>query len=191
MGRKERVRQVSVRSARQIRRYGSRVFVSSVRLRRSAAIAASAAAVLVLTGCGGGFTAQTNQTYDASVGSNHRTGEINILNALFVDNGDGTATFSAALLNKDTTAHVLSGVTTTTDEGSPIPSTLATHVLLKPQVPFSPGKDGNIIMTGKFPAGGFVKTTLTFNGAAPVTINAPVVSRTEIYKDVATTTVGS
>lgn len=159
--------------------------MSSVRLRRTAAFAVSATTLLALTGCGTSFSAQTSQPYDAAVGSNLRGGEVEVLNALFVDNGDGTATFSAGLLNKDTTAHLLKAATATTDAGSPIASTLATPRELKSQTLYSPGKDGDIILTGKFPAGGFVKITLDLEDVAPVTINAPVVTRTAMYNSVA------
>ncbi|MGZ5421499.1 MAG: hypothetical protein ACXWXF_04915 [Aeromicrobium sp.] len=159
--------------------------MSSVRLlRRTLAIAVSATALLVLTGCG--FGAQTNQSYDAAVGSNERGGKIKVLNALYVDNADGTATFSATLLNKDTGAHVLGAVTATSGDGSPITATLAAPVELEPQVPYTPGTNGDIMLTGAFAAGGFVKTTLTFEGAEPVTIDAPVVARNAAYEGVAT-----
>ncbi|MDQ3157529.1 MAG: hypothetical protein M3Q98_12510 [Actinomycetota bacterium] len=161
--------------------------MSSVRLGRAAAIAVSATALLVLSGCG--FDVQTNQPYDAAVGSNHRGGQVEVLNALFVDNTDGTATFSATLLNKGTSAQILNAVTTTTGDGTPISSTLATPRELKPQTPYTPGTDGDIILTGEFPAGGFVKITLNFEDAAPVTINSPVVARNATYDGVATKTV--
>jgi len=150
------------------------------------ATAVSATALLLLSGCGTGFSAQTNQTYDAGVGSNHSDGQIKVLNALFVDNGDDTATFSASLLNKDTNAHTLTAVTTTTTAGTPIASTLAAPRKLEPQVPYTPGTNGDIILTGEFPAGGFVKVTLEFDGAAPVSINAPIVERSGMYEGVAT-----
>ena len=141
--------------------------------------------MLTLTGCGTGFSAQTNQQYDAAVGSNHRGGEIDVLNALFVDNADGTATFSAAILNKGTNVHILNSVMTTTDAGTAIASTLTKPQELRSQLVYSPGKKGDIVMTGSFPAGGFVKITLDFDGVAPLTINAPVVTRNSIYDNVA------
>lgn len=159
--------------------------MSSVRLRRTSAAAVAVTAMFALTGCGTGFGAQTNQPYDAAVGSNQRGGEVEVLNALFVDNADGTATFSAVLLNKDTNAHLLTSVTTTTGDGTAIASTLVAPHELTPQTPYSPGKDGDIIMTGSFPAGGFVKITFTFEGVAALTIDAPVVSRTSMYDSVA------
>lgn len=164
--------------------------MNSVRLRRTVAIAVSATAVLALSGCAPlGSDVQTSQPYDAAVGSNHRGGQVEVLNALFVDNADDTATFSATLLNKGTSAQILNAVTTTTGDGTPIASTLATPRELKPQTPYTPGTDGDIILTGEFPAGGFVKITLNFENAAPVTIDSPVVARNATYEGVATRTV--
>lgn len=160
--------------------------MSSVRLRRCAALAASATALLALAGCGTNFSAQTNQPYDAAVGSNERGGKVQVLNALFVDNTDDTATFSATLINKDTNAHRLTAVTATTEDGTTVAAELDEPVELKSQTPYTPGKSGDIRLTGTFPKGGFVKLTLEFDGAAPVTINAPVVTRTAMYDDVAT-----
>lgn len=161
--------------------------MNSVRLRRTVAIAVSATAVLALSGCAPlGSDVQTSQPYDAAVGSNHRGGQVEVLNALFVDNADDTATFSATLLNKDTSPHVLSAVTATSGDGSPITTTLAAPVDLDPKVPYNPGTNGDIMLTGTFLAGGFVKTTLNFEGAEPVTIDAPVVARSATYEGVAT-----
>ena len=141
--------------------------------------------MFVLTGCGTGFGAQTNKSYDAAVGSNQRGGEVDALNALFVDNADGTATLSVALLNKDTSAHLLKSVSITAEDGTPIASTLTAPQELSSRTIYSPGEAGDIIMTGSFPAGGFVNITFTFDGVASLTINAPVVTRTSIYDTVA------
>lgn len=159
--------------------------MSSVRLRRIAAIAASATAVLALSACGTGFAAQTNQQYDAGVGSNERGGTIDVLNALFVDNADETATFSASILNNADEAHTLTGVKATTTNGKALEATLAGPSKIAPGAIFTPGTEGDIILSGDFPPGGFVKITLELEGTSPVTISAPVVGRKEIYADVA------
>lgn len=144
------------------------------------------AALFALTGCGTGFGAQTNQQYDGGVGNNARGPHVQVHNALFVDNGDSTATFSAALLNLDDTTHTLTSAEATTSDGTAIALTFAATRELKPNTYVLPGTTGDIILTGKFPAGGFVEITLNFTGAAPVTIDAPVITRTETYESVAT-----
>ncbi|MEO6470395.1 MAG: hypothetical protein ABIR57_01100 [Aeromicrobium sp.] len=163
--------------------------MNSVRLRRTSAAAVAVTAVLTLGGCGTGFSAQTNQQYDAGVGSNERGRHVQVLNALFVDNGDKTATFSASVLNRDAQTHILTGVEVTAENGAALTATFATPRELKTDTPYVPGTEGDIILTGPIPAGGFVKITLNFDNAAPVTINSPVVARTPMYASVAKKTV--
>lgn len=160
--------------------------MSSVRLRRLSAVAAAATAVLALSGCSPiGENAQTNKQYDAGVGFNVRGPHVQVLNSLFVDNGDKTATYSASLLNRDATSHLLKGVEVVASDGSAIASTLTAPHELATDLPFRPGTNGDIILTGPFNTGGVVKITLTFDNAAPVTVDAPVVTRTSIYDSVA------
>lgn len=160
--------------------------MSSVRLRRTTAAAIASTAVLALSACSPlGSGMQTNQQYSAGVGSNARGQHVEVLNSLFVDNNDKTATYSASLLNRDDQSHVLTGVDVTTTDGNAITSTFATPRELTNDNPYNPGTDGDIILTGAFPAGGFVKITFTFDNAAPVTVSAPIVARTAMYKNVA------
>ena len=132
---------------------------------------------------------QTNKQYDAAVGSNVRGPHVQVLNSLFVDNGDKTATYSASLINRDDEAHILQGAEVTTTAGTTITSTFATPRELKKEVPYLPGTQGDIILTGAFPAGGYVTITFTFDNAAPVTVGAPIVTRTSMYDSVATKTI--
>jgi hypothetical protein len=144
-------------------------------------------AVLALTACDPiGFGAQTNRQYDAGAGSNARGPHIQILNGLFVNNGDETATFSASLLNRDPETHTLTGAEIKGSDGSTITSTFAAPIELEQDDLYQVGKSGDIIMTGAFPPGGFVKVTLNFDNASPVTLNVPIVPRTATYASVAT-----
>lgn len=164
--------------------------MSSVRLRRSSAAAIAATAILALSGCSPlGSQVQTNKQYTAGVGSNARGQHVEVLNSLFVDNGDKTATYSASLINRDSRAHMLTGANVTSTSGTPITSTFATPRELKRETPYTPGTEGDIILTGAYPAGGFVKINLTFDNAAPVTVSAPIVPRTSIYSSVALRTI--
>ena len=64
---------------------------------------AIAALLLVPALASCGFNAQTDQVYQAAVGINDRSGEVDILNALIVSGEDGSGTFAGTLVNKDTT----------------------------------------------------------------------------------------
>ena len=93
---------------------------SSRRLAPAAALLAATAA-LGLSACSGtGMDAQTNAQYQAGVGANVRSGPIQVYNALAVDNGDGTATLSAAILNRDTTPAKLKSADATASDGSAV-----------------------------------------------------------------------
>lgn len=165
----------------------SRLLVSSVRRRRLAATALAATAILTLTACGDarGFNSQTSQQYQAGVGANHH-GKIEVLNALFVANDDTSATLSAGIVNNSGSDQSLSAVTVTSMSGDEVP-VRSTRIPL-PQYGLTT-LGGEADATGiRVPdgarAGYYLKVTLSFTDAAPITIEAPVVARTEIYDTV-------
>ena len=156
------------------------------RTSRRLALAAATAAI-GLAGCAGtGIDAQTNAQYQAGVGANVRSGPIQLFNALAVDNGDGTATFSAAILNNDDSPAKLTGATARGSDGSKVTATTAPAIIDAGRV-FITGKAGAVILADKkLEAGEYVTVKLTFDGGRSVSVEAPVVARTAIYDDVAT-----
>ena len=162
--------------------------MSSVRPRRSALAAFVLAAGLIATGCGTGAGAQTAQVYDAAAGSNSRGGDVEVHNALFVDNEDDTATLSAALLNKGDANDTLTGVTVANSDGEPVETTLAEPIELEPDALYAAGKTAEVLLSGtNFEAGNFLTVTFTFTGAAEIAIDVPVVVRNEMYDNIAET----
>lgn len=162
--------------------------MSTVRRRRLAATALATTALLALGGCGTGFSAQTNQVYQAGTGANHR-GEMDVLNTLFVANDDKSATLSAAIVNNTDQDQKLSSVTVTTLDDKEL-----TVRSLKVLVPLPAGKlttiggasdAGGFQITEGADAGDYVKVTFTFSDSAAVTLEAPVVTRTAEYDKVA------
>lgn len=149
--------------------------------------ALAAVAALSLAGCAGtSYDAQTNAQYQPGVGANVRTGSIQLYNALAVDNGDGTATFSAAILNRDDTSAKLTGATAKASDGTKVDVTTAPAIVGAGKV-FNTGKAGAILLSDKkLTAGDYVTVSLTFNGGRKVRVDAPVVARNAIYDDVAT-----
>lgn len=146
-----------------------------------------ATAALGLAACAGtGIEAQTNAQYQAGVGANVRSGPIQLLNALAVDNGDGTATFSAAILNRSDSPAKLTGATARGSDGSAVKATTAPAIVDAGQV-FNTGKAGAVILADKqLKAGEYVTVKLAFDGGRTVSVEAPVVARTAIYDEVAT-----
>ncbi len=147
---------------------------------RNVATAIALAATFALAGCATNFSAQTNHDYQAGIGSNVRSGPIQVFNALFVDNGDGTATFSGALLAPEgeqiiVDAAVADGTATLSG-----PITLAENSL------FTVGTQGEIIAElAPGAAGRNVQLTLTSESGETLTVSAVVVERSDMYNSVA------
>lgn len=162
--------------------------MSTVRRRRLAAIALATTATLTLGGCGTGFNAQTNQVYQPGVGANHR-GEVDVMNTLLVANDDDSATLSASIVNNADEEQWLSSVTVTTMDDKEL-RVRSTKILLPLQsgvlsILGGAADAGGFLVTSGAVAGQYVKVTLNFSDAAPVTIEAPVVARTAEYDKVA------
>ena len=153
---------------------------------RSAAATLIAATALALAGCSGtGVDAQTNQQYQAGVGANLRTGQVQLYNTLAVDNGDGTSTVSTVIVNTSDETQKLDSVTATTVDGTSVESRTA-PAIIGPGDSFNTGPAGTIVLSGgAVEAGDYVTLTLAFSRAGDVSIEAPVVTRTEMYDDVA------
>jgi hypothetical protein len=147
----------------------------------------AATAALGLGGCSGtGTDAQTNAQYQAGVGANVRSGPIQLYNALAVDNGDGTATLSAAILNRDASPAKLKSADASASDGSTVDVQTAPAIIDVGQT-FDTGKAGAVILADKrLEPGEYVTVKLTFDGGRKVSVEAPVVARKAIYDEVAT-----
>jgi hypothetical protein len=155
--------------------------------RRLAAPALAVLATVALTGCGAGNEVQTNQQYQAAVGANLRTGQVQLFNALAVDNGDGTATVSTVIVNTTDQDQKLGSATATTLDGTTVAVQSATATV-PANGAFNTGTDATVVLKSKdVKAGGYVGLTLSFDGAGDVRIEAPVVARTDMYSSVAET----
>lgn len=168
----------------------------SLRRRRLAAIALVAASPLVLSACGTSFSAQTNQQYQQSIGANLRDidAPVQIYNGLFVDNGDGTATFSGALLARSED-RVIESVEVTasgtdvnaTPSGTPTVVDLPNGLELTAEMLAPLGEGGEIIVDNEdVVEGRYALLTLNLASGEQVSLNLPVVARTEQYSSVAT-----
>ena len=152
----------------------------SKRRLRIAATAIALASTFALSACGSNFGAQTNHSYQAAVGTNIRSGPIQVFNALFVDNGDGTATFSGALLAPDGAQEIVSATVNGEEVALVAPIALAENKL------FTVGAQGEIIATLSPEAiGRNVTLTLTSASGDSLTVSAVVVERTSMYDSVA------
>ena len=152
----------------------------SKRRLRIAATAIALASTFALSACGSNFSAQTNHQYQAAVGSNVRSGPIQVFNALFVDNGDGTATFSGALLAPEDSQEIVEAAVAGADVSLSGPITLAENTL------FTVGSKGEIITTlDANKIGRNIELTLTAASGDKLTVSAVVVERSAMYDSVA------
>ena len=152
---------------------------------RSAAATLLAVTALGLAGCTGtGVGAQTNQQYQAGAGANLRTGQVQLYNALAVDNGDGTATLSTVVVNTTDETQKLDTASATTGGGEVAVQTAP--AIIGPRDSFNTGPAATVVLTGgAVKAGDYATVTLAFDKAGDVTIEAPVVTRTKMYSEVA------
>lgn len=163
--------------------------------RRAAALVGSA--LLVLTGCGQtGFSAQTNANYDPGVGSNEALGDIPVLAALVVDNGNSSGTLSATLTRRIAEEVTLTGVTATSLEDAqtqaqPLDVSLGSELEIPSNMSAEPlvlTDEEPIVVSGEeVEAGVFVNVTFEFSNGHSVSLDAPVVSRPaegDLYADV-------
>jgi hypothetical protein len=138
---------------------------------------AIAALLPLLAACG--FSAQTDQVYQAPVGVNDRSGDVDILNALVVSGQDGSGTFAGTLVNTVDKNDTLDSVS-----GSGI--TAARRTVEVPADGAVPLADkGEITLTGStIKAGSFVELTFGFGSGQTTTMKVPVVDATGDYTDV-------
>ena len=144
--------------------------------RRRVAIAALLLAP-ALTACG--FNEQTDQVYQAAVGVNDRSGDVDILNGLVVSGQDGSGTFAGTLVNTTNEDDTLESVS-----GSGITAARRTvDVPAEGSVPLA--EKGQVSVQGSgIKPGSFVELTFSFSSGQTTTMKVPVVAATGDYADV-------
>ncbi|MCW2846448.1 MAG: hypothetical protein JWR90_422 [Marmoricola sp.] len=148
-------------------------------LRRRLAAFAVVLLVPALGGCGiAGFAGedyQTDQVYQPAVGTNVRSGEVDILGAAVVSGIDGSGTFIASLVNKSLkTPAQLTSVTGPTG----VTVQLVKPVDVAPDTLVNLADEGAVSVTGpSVKAGGWVKLTLKFDTGQSTSVNTTIVDR--------------
>jgi hypothetical protein len=131
-----------------------------------------------LTACG--FSAQTDQVYQAAVGVNDRSGDVDVLNALVVSGEDGSGTFAGTLVNKDTTEDA------TLDSVTGTGVTASRHTVDVPAGGVARlAETGEVTLRGDgIKPGSFVEVTLAFDSGQSTTVTVPVVAAEGDYAEV-------
>lgn len=152
--------------------------------RRLRTAAVLALAVPVLSSCGTNFYPPTDMTYTPAIGVNDRSESVDVLNALVVTETDGSGTLVASLVNNDienddrlTQVTGSGGDSNLEVQGSPVDVPAGELVGLL--------EESQATVTGtKVRPGFFVELRFTFEGAEPVTVQAPVVSNTGAFEEI-------
>lgn len=157
----------------------------AVNVRRRLALAILSLAAPLLASCTVNFDEQTDKVYNPSAGVDDRSGQVDVLNALVVSGADGSGTVIATLVNNDQArADELRGVAGAGADASlkVTPggdTTIANGGLL------NLAEDGSIAVRGEqVDAGRLVTLTFSFERAKAITVDAPVVAKTDVYADV-------
>lgn len=170
------------------------------RTRCRMAFVAAAATLPLVTGCAANFGAQTQVQYQPAVGSDDRSTDIYILNALVVADDSGDGTLVGTLLNQATCPDYMVNLQAADNAGGgietsqlpPAQSVTSTTcpdvqpptsgIALASQQPAKLPDDGQIQLHGDAVAPGtFLTLTLRFQQAGPIEIDVPVVAESAIY----------
>lgn len=150
------------------------------RVRRSAVCLIGLVCLLGVGACGTGFEAQTNHSYQAAEGSNERSEDVDAMNMVAVENSDGTATVSAALLAKTDDGDALTDVTGTDSDGDQVDIEFDGPLTLPKGDLVMLGEEPELVLSGDaVEAGYYVALDLQFETAAPVEVEVPIVERGE------------
>lgn len=147
--------------------------------RRRLAAGAMVLLVPVLGACG--FSEQTDQVYQPAVGTDDRSGSVDILGAVVVSSLNGEGTFVASLVNnkqtKDDTLLTMTGDGLEVSLTAPIKVPAGDLVNLADSGAVSVTGDG--VQPGKF-----VRLKLTFESGLKTEMNVPVVPYSGDFNDV-------
>lgn len=155
--------------------------------KRRLAITAAIASTALLGACGTGFDAQTNQPYQPGIGANVRSGDVQVYNALLVENSDGTVSFAGGLLNTtDEPMRYAEAALAPLDEPTEAAPVEAVPFDLEPDVLFSVETEGGLsgLDAAGLTAGDYGVMTIEFDTGATLSVEAPVVERTAMYREV-------
>jgi len=155
-------------------------------MRRGSLAAVLAMVCWALSGCAADFNAQTNQQYQPGEGINDRSTDVYVLNALVVADGQGNGTLVGTLLNQATTPDALTSVAAADGQGQSIRVTkLVSPMALAPQHAVKLETDAAVRLTGAgVVSGDFITVQLTFQQAAPLQLDIPVLADGPIYTGV-------
>jgi hypothetical protein len=145
----------------------------------------SAALAATLTGCSGGFNAQTNQLYQPGPGVSVRQDGVYLINAIVVTDASGHGTLVGALVNEQARTDTLESVTLTGSHGVSVNVTILPGTIsLPPHQAVQLANTGAVRFDGTLQPGATYRITMTFRNGAPISTLIPLISKTSTYAQV-------
>lgn len=153
-------------------------------LRRARPVALAAALLFAVPAFSACTAAATDEVYTPTKGVNDRAGKVDVLHALIVSDGKDGGRLIAGLVNNNTEdADSLSGVTVADGDAQVQVGDGETEI--PPGGILQLADDDAAVVTVKGTSlGGYVRLTLTFQNAEPVTLNVPVIPPGEDFAEV-------
>jgi hypothetical protein len=148
-----------------------------------APVVVALSSVVLLTGCGAGFNAQTIQPYSATDGAIGNSGDIRVLNALVVAAPDQTrGVISLTIVNRGDRDDRLTGITSNAGD---IDLTGRTDLLAGRAVRFGAATNPSATISNLTQSPGMnIRLRLTFTRTEPISLDTVVVPATGVYADV-------
>lgn len=147
-------------------------------------MALAAALLLTVPALGACAAAATDAIYTPSQGVNNRDGDVDVLHALVVSDGKDGGRFIAGLVNNNQTDDdALTGVTVADGDAQVKVGDGDKDIPAAGLLQLAGDDAAEVLVTG-VTLGGYVRLTLSFQNAEPVTLNVPVVPAGDDYADV-------
>jgi hypothetical protein len=157
----------------------------NVTVRRRIAAAVVVIAAPALSACGINFHAQTDQVYNPSAGTDDRSSNVDVLNALIVSGSPGSGTVVAGLVNNDPAHSDKIVKVTGAGQDAKAQVTVTGPVRIPAGGLLNLAQKGGVSILGtRILPGNFVTLTFTFERAEAVTLDVPVMRHSGDYADV-------
>lgn len=150
-------------------------------------VVALVATALVVTGCSGSDRTE-GEPYQASIGSNERTGTNEALGMALVVDSEGNGRVVGTLANTTSRDQQLVSAEVSTERGPAVAAVLEAPIGLPPGESVQLAREPAVSVAAEdFPVGFFVELDLTIRGGAPMEVLVPVEAQQGPYAEIEVT----
>jgi hypothetical protein len=163
---------------------------AAIGMLRHRAVIGVVAATFALTGCAASFGSETGQVYDQAAGVNHRSGDVYMLDAVVIVDGQGHGTLSGTLTSQAGTDDALTDVKIVSKTSQAASVTLQGGEVNVPAGGAVKLLDGNLVRfdAPSLEAGYFVTLQFSFRNAGGFTLNVPILPNSSDFSTVSVPT---